>query len=127
MISTIAAVGLGGALGAILRHSVNVTALKIFGDGFPWGTLTVNVVGSFLMGALIVLFAHTWQPSPAIKMFFVTGLLGAFTTFSTFSLDFSALWERGAFGPAALYAAGSVVLSIGALFLAMALVRHVVS
>ncbi len=127
MLSTIVAIGLGGALGAILRYGVNHAAFKIFGDGFPWGTLAVNVLGSFLMGALIVLFAHIWQPAHAVKMFLVTGLLGAFTTFSTFSLDFSALWERGDVLPAAGYAIGSIVLSIGALFLAMALVRGLLS
>lgn len=123
MISTIAAVGLGGALGAISRHFVNVTAFKLFGDGFPWGTLTVNVLGSFLMGAFIILFAHIWQPSHFVKNMLITGFLGAFTTFSTFSLDFSTLWERGdtlnAFG----YILASVILSISALFIAMALVR----
>ena len=123
MISTIGAIALGGALGAVLRHSVNVAALKFFGDGFPWGTLSVNVLGSFIMGLLIAVFAHYWQPNPAVKMFLITGFLGAFTTFSAFSLDVSVLYERGALAPAAGYVIGSVVLSIGALFLALVLVR----
>lgn len=125
MISTIGAIALGGAFGAVLRHFVNVAAFKLFGDGFPWGTFTVNILGSFAMGLLIAIFAHYWQPSQTMKVFLVTGLLGAFTTFSTFSLDVSALWERGAMMPAFAYVAGSVILSIGALFLAMALVRSV--
>lgn len=127
MISTIAAIATGGALGAVLRYGVNVTALKLFGDGFPWGTLMVNVLGSFAMGILIAVFAHYWQPSHAVKVFLVTGLLGAFTTFSAFSLDVSVLWERGAVMPAAGYVMSSVVLSVGALFLALALMRSFVS
>ena len=127
MFSTIAAIAAGGAVGAVLRHGVNIAAFKLFGDGFPWGTLTVNILGSFIMGALIVLFAHIWQPSQTVKVFLITGLLGAFTTFSTFSLDVSTLWERGDMLATAGYVIGSVVLSVGALFLAMALVRNLVS
>ena len=127
MISTIGAIALGGALGAVFRHGVNVAAFKVFGDGFPWGTLSVNVLGSFAMGILIAVFAHYWQPSPHVKVFLVTGLLGAFTTFSTFSLDISVMWERGALMPAAAYVMASLVLSVGALFLALALIRSFVS
>lgn len=127
MIKTIAAIAVGGALGAVLRYGVNMGALKLLGPGFPWGTLVVNILGSFIMGALIALFAHVWQPSHAMKVFLLTGLLGAFTTFSTFSLDVSTLWERGALLPAAGYITGSVVLSIAALFAAMALVRNFVT
>lgn len=127
MISTIAAIGLGGAFGAIARHFVNITSFKFFGDGFPWGTLTVNVLGSFAMGALIMVFAHFWQPGPQVKSFLITGFLGAFTTFSTFSLDASTLWERGELTTTAFYVIGSVTLSIAALFLAMALIRNIIS
>lgn len=127
MISTIASIAAGGAIGAVMRHGVNVAAVKMFGHGFPWGTLGVNVLGSFIMGALVVVFAHIWQPSPAVKVFFITGLLGAFTTFSTFSLDISTLWERGDVMNAAFYVLGSLILSVGALFAAMAITRMVVS
>lgn len=127
MLSTIAAIGLGGAIGAIMRHGVNVASMKFFGDGFPWGTLSVNVLGSFVMGVLIAIFAHYWQPSPALRVFLVTGLLGAFTTFSTFSLDASVLYERGALAPAAFYVMGSVVLSIGALFMGLMIIRSFAS
>lgn len=127
MISTIASIAAGGALGAISRYGVTVATVKFFGDGFPqsqiFGTLIVNVLGSFLMGALIVLFAHLWHPSQNVKLFMLTGFLGAFTTFSAFSLDVSTLWERGATLPAFGYIAASVILSITALFLAMGLAR----
>lgn len=127
MISTIGAIALGGALGAVTRHGMNVAAFKMLGDGFPWATLGVNIIGSFLMGLFIAIFAHYWQPSAAIKMFLITGFLGAFTTFSTFSLDVSVLYERGAMMHAALYVMGSVILSVGALFGALALVRGIAS
>lgn len=127
MISTIGAVAAGGAIGAVLRHSVNILSFKLFGDGFPWGTLIVNVTGSFVMGLLIVWLAHVWQPSHEIRALLVTGLLGSFTTFSTFSLDAATLWERQALLPLAGYMTSSVALSIGALFLAMYLARGFVS
>ncbi len=127
MISTIAAVAGGGAIGAVLRYGVNVLSLKVLGDGFPWGTLIVNVLGSFVMGALIAWFAHVWQPSHEMRALLVTGVLGAFTTFSTFSLDVVTLWERHNLLPAAGYITSSVVLSIGALFVAMFIVRSLVS
>ena len=127
MINTIGAVAAGGAIGAVLRHSANVFALKLFGDGFPWGTLIVNVLGSFIMGALVAWFAHVWQPSHEVRALLITGVLGAFTTFSTFSLDVATLWERNALIPAAGYITSSVILSVGALFIAIFLVRNLVS
>ena len=127
MISTIVAIGTGGALGAIMRHGVNVGAAQIFGHGFPVGTLVVNVLGSFLMGVLIVLFAHSLQSSQEVKLFVTTGFLGAFTTFSTFSLDFVTLFERGDIALAGGYVAASVVLSILALFAGMLLIRSMVA
>jgi CrcB protein len=126
MFSTIGAIAAGGAIGAVLRHGANFLAVKMLGEGFPWGTLGVNVIGSFVMGFLIAFFAFVWQPPQELKFFLVTGLLGAFTTFSAFSLDVAMLWERGALLTAAAYIGASVVLSIGALFAAMAIVRGVV-
>lgn len=127
MISTIAAIAAGGAIGAVLRHSVNVFTFKAFGEGFPWGTLTVNIAGSFAMGILIAVFTHFWQPPQEMRAFLITGLLGAFTTFSAFSLDVATLWERNALLPMAGYITSSTALSIGALFFAMFLVRSFVS
>lgn len=123
MISTIVAVAIGGALGATARYGVGVGAVHVFGHGYPWGTLIVNIVGSFLMGALIAKFAQMDGTSTVIKTMLTTGFLGAFTTFSTFSLDFMTMWQRGEAIQAFIYMAASVVLSIAALGLAMYLMR----
>ena len=127
MINTIAAIAAGGAIGALLRHGVNITALKLLGHGFPYGTLTVNILGSFIMGALVVTFAHLWQPSEFLRIFLITGILGAFTTFSTFSLDFANLFERGEYLGSTIYLSASLILSIAALFGGMAMMRGIIS
>jgi len=123
MFTTLLSVALGGAIGASARYLVSVGTMRLMGPGFPWGTLAVNIVGSFLMGVLIVVLAH----KGGIRMapFLVTGVLGGFTTFSAFSLDAITLFERGATGQAAAYVAASVVLSLAAIMLAMALARGI--
>ncbi|NCT41689.1 MAG: fluoride efflux transporter CrcB [Alphaproteobacteria bacterium] len=127
MINTIAAIAAGGAIGALMRHGVNIAAVKIMGHGFPYGTLTVNILGSFLMGAIIIAFAQIFQPTETMRVFIITGLLGAFTTFSTFSLDVATLFERGEYLTTAAYLSASVVLSIAALFAGMAIVKGFIS
>ena len=113
----------GGGVGAALRHGFNLAFARLFGTAFPYATLFENVSGSVIMGALVALFAfrsgipHHWQ------LFLTTGILGGYTTFSTFSLDVAVLYERGEIGLAALYVLLSVVLSIGGLFGGLALVR----
>lgn len=114
---------LGGGIGAGLRHFVGLASLRLFGPGFPWGTVTVNVVGSFAMGLLIAWLARTSGSFQDLRLLLATGVLGGFTTFSAFSLDFAVLWERGALGPAAAYVIGSVVVSLAALFAGLWLVR----
>ena len=106
------AVGAGGAIGAMARHGASRLALKAFGPGFPWGTFAVNVVGSFLMGALIVWLATREPVSAQLRAFLSVGVLGAFTTFSTFSLDAVTLIREKAFVAAGLYITGSVALSV---------------
>ncbi|MBX2834238.1 MAG: fluoride efflux transporter CrcB [Micavibrio sp.] len=123
MIQTIAAIAAGGAIGAVLRYGAGLGAVKLLGHGFPYGTLFVNIVGSAIMGALIVIFAYTNNPPETLRVFMVTGLLGAFTTFSTFSLDFASLVQRADYLSAGLYLTASVVVSIAALFTAMAITR----
>lgn len=125
MIANLAAIAGGGAIGALMRYAVNGAAMRFWGAGFPYGTLMINVAGSFLMGVLVAVFAHIWQPPSALRMFLLTGFLGAFTTFSSFALDFSVLWERGETLAAALYVMASVVLAIAALFAGMMVVRGV--
>ena len=121
--SHILIVALGGAVGATLRHLVNLATLRMFGPGFPWGTLTVNIVGSFAMGLFIELLMRRLGGSQELRLLIATGVLGGFTTFSAFSLDFAVMWERGALLNASVYAVSSVVLSIAALFAGLAAVR----
>ncbi|MDJ0935815.1 MAG: fluoride efflux transporter CrcB [Kiloniellales bacterium] len=117
------AVAAGGAVGAVGRYLVVSAVGHIFGTGFPLGTIVVNVVGSFVLGALIEALALVWSPSPELRAMVVVGVLGAFTTFSTFSMDVVLLYERGALGQVALYIGASVILSIGAFFLGLSLLR----
>lgn len=125
--STIAAIAVGGALGAVSRHGVNSAALSLFGSDFPWGTMIVNFTGSFLVGLVVGVLGLIWQPSPEVKAFLLTGFLASFTTFSTFSLDMIYLWERGMALQSAGYIFGSVVLSLGGVLIALYLMRHIVS
>jgi CrcB protein len=114
---------LGAGIGGALRHGVNVVAARLFGYGFPYGTLVVNVVGSFLMGLLAGYFAFRPGIGQHFRLFLTTGVLGGFTTFSAFSLDTALLVERHAYGLAAGYAVGSVAASLGALFFGLAVFR----
>lgn len=114
---------LGGGVGAALRHGVNLTAARLLGTHFPYGTLTVNVVGSLVMGLMAAWFAFEGSPSQHWRLFLTTGMLGGFTTFSTFSLDTALLYERGELGLAALYVVASVTAGLVGLFGGLALVR----
>ena len=115
---------LGGGFGAAMRHGVNLTAARWLGTGFPYGTLTVNVVGSLVMGLMAAWFAFEGSPSQHWRLFLTTGMLGGFTTFSTFSLDTALLYERGELGLAAVYVLVSVAAGVIGLFAGLALVRH---
>ncbi len=121
MIQTLVSVALGGALGASARYLVNVSLARLLGHGFPYATMTVNVVGSLLMGVLVVVLAE--KSGNRFAPFLMTGVLGGFTTFSAFSLDALAIWERGQGALAAVYVLGSVVLSLAAIVAGMALAR----
>jgi len=115
---------IGGGVGSMLRHGVNVICGRLFGTAFPFGTFTVNVTGSIVMGLLAGYFAFKGEATQAWRLFFMTGILGGYTTFSAFSLDSVLLFERGQLGLAAFYIVASVVLSIGGLFAGLALVRY---
>ena len=114
---------IGAGIGGALRHGVNVGAARLFGYGFPFGTLIVNVVGSFLIGLLAGYFAFRPGVPQDARLFLTTGILGGFTTFSAFSLDGALLIERHAYALAAVYMVGSVVAGLMALFLGLALFR----
>jgi len=117
-------VALGGAIGASLRHLSGTFFLRTFGPGFPYGTLFVNVAGSLAMGLFIGwLVRRTGGSSQELRLFVATGLLGGFTTFSAFSLDFATLWEDGRLTIALGYAAASVALSLAAIFAGLWLAR----
>ena len=99
----------GAGIGGALRHGVNVWAARAFGYGFPFGTLIVNVFGSFVMGLFVGFFAFQAGLVPQhARLFLTTGVLGGFTTFSAFSLDAALLFERHSYSMAAAYMAGSV-------------------
>jgi CrcB protein len=110
---------LGGGLGAACRHFVNIGAARLLGMGFPYWTLIVNVVGSALMGVIVEGAALRWNLSQELRLFLTTGILGGFTTFSAFSLDAAVRWERGRHDLALRYVAGTLVLSLLAIALAM--------
>jgi fluoride exporter len=118
-----AIVFLGAGIGGALRHGFNLAAVRLFGFDFPYGTLIVNVLGSLLMGLLAGYFAFRTGIPQHMRLFLTTGVLGGFTTFSAFSLDAALLMERHAYWSAAAYMAGSVVLSLLALFAGLSLFR----
>ncbi|HET8534770.1 MAG TPA: fluoride efflux transporter CrcB [Sphingomicrobium sp.] len=114
---------LGAGIGGAIRHGVNVWSTRLFGYGFPLGTFFVNVTGSFAMGLLAGYFAYRTGVSQHMRLFLTTGVLGGFTTFSAFSLDSALLIERHAYAQAAAYVAGSVMVSLFAVFAGLALFR----
>ena len=113
----------GAGIGGALRHGVNLAAVRMFGFGFPYGTLMVNVIGSLAMGLLAGYFAFRMGIPQHVRLFLTTGVLGGFTTFSAFSLDAALLMERHAYWSAAAYVLGSVFLSLLALFVGLSLFR----
>jgi CrcB protein len=115
---------LGGGIGAALRHGINLAVARMLGTAFPYGTLMINITGSFIMGLVAAYFAFKGDASQHWRLFLTTGILGGYTTFSAFSLDVALLYERGDIGLAALYVIASVTISIAGLFAGLALVRN---
>ncbi len=113
-------VALGGAIGSAARHGVNMITANL-GSAFPLGTITVNVVGSFVMGLLAAFLTTKFAGDETFRLFWLTGLLGGFTTFSAFSLDAFNLFQNGQTAAAISYVALSVMLSIAALAVGFAL------
>ncbi|OCP01150.1 MULTISPECIES: fluoride efflux transporter CrcB [unclassified Ensifer] len=119
-------VGVGGAIGSILRYLVGLWTVHRFGAGFPWGTLGVNISGSFLIGVLAEVIMRKFGASPDLRVFLITGVLGGYTTFSAFSLDAITLLERGDVMLSAIYVVASVALSLLAVLSGLALMRAIV-
>ncbi|HVO02327.1 MAG TPA: fluoride efflux transporter CrcB [Candidatus Cybelea sp.] len=123
----------GAGIGGALRHGVNMLGLRLAGPDFPYATMAINISGSLLMGLIAGYFTYRGgtglfgQLGQHWRLFLTTGILGGFTTFSAFSLDFATLWERGALSPALLYLVVSVGGSIVAIFAALAIARAVFS
>ncbi|NTE86379.1 fluoride efflux transporter CrcB [Agrobacterium rubi] len=119
----IALVAIGGAIGSVARYLVGVWGTRLAGPNFPWGTITVNIVGAFLIGLMVEVVARRFDASAEMRVFIVTGVIGGFTTWSSFTLDAVVLFERGEMGLAALYLGGSLILSFAAIFAGLALGR----
>ncbi|NQV47968.1 MAG: fluoride efflux transporter CrcB [Rhodospirillaceae bacterium] len=120
-------VAMGGAFGAVGRYLMMSGIGHFLHAGFPYATLAVNVIGSFALGSLIEVMGLVWSPSQEMRSFIVIGVIGAFTTFSTFSLDVFYLIERGQMMSAGIYIVLSVALSIAGLFAGMMVFRQILA
>jgi fluoride exporter len=118
-------VALGGALGSVLRWWLSGAVQRITGSPFPWGTFTVNAVGSFAIGAIAALALERTLISPAMRVFLITGILGGFTTFSAFSYETFGLLRDAQWGAALGYAFGSVAVGVTCATLGFALAMRV--
>ena len=115
---------IGGGIGAAARHWVNRMAMALVGPNYPAGTLAVNIIGSVVMGMLVGWFEFRGESTTATqRLFLTTGILGGFTTFSTFALDAALMWERHDVMEALVYVAASVLVSIAGLFGGMYVMR----
>ena len=122
---TLLSVAAGGAIGCAARHGMNVAAARWIGTGFPWGTLAVNILGSFILGALVEWLALRADMSQHWRSFVGTGFCGGLTTFSAYCSEIVLLAERQQFALAAGYAVGSVVVGVGAFVAGIYLLRAV--
>ena len=124
MIGSLAWVALGGALGSVARYATVRAVATFLGELQPWGTLAVNVIGSFAMGFVAALIARKFTDADTVRVLLMPGFLGGFTTFSAFSLDVFNLMQRGENGTAVAYVLGSVLLSLAAVFAGYALMAR---
>ena len=121
------AVACGGAFGAVARYFMMIGVGHWFDYGSPVGTIAINILGSFVLGGFIEASTLAWSPSSEMRAFIVVGIIGSFTTFSTFSLDVYALWTRGDTFAAAGYVMGSVVFAVLAFFAGIVVFRALLS
>ena len=119
-------VAIGGALGSVSRYLIGLATLRWFGPNPPWGTLAVNIIGGLAIGVFAELIARRFDGSAELRLFIVTGILGGFTTFSAFSLEVTAMAERGDYLTALTYVLTSVIISVAAVFAGLALVRGLI-
>jgi fluoride exporter len=120
----LAAIFIGGGIGSVLRYAVTLGFTQRFGAGFPWGTFVINITGSLIIGAVFELSqTRTCGVTPLVRIFLMTGGLGGYTTFSTFSLDMVTLASERAASLAVLYGAGSAILGFIAAFAGIVAVR----
>lgn len=122
--SQVVAIALGGAAGSVLRYWMSSGVHALAGRGFPYGTLSVNVLGSLLMGFLFVLFLDRLGTDTVLRAGVLIGLLGGFTTFSAFSIETFNLIEQGAYARAAVNAGASVLLCVAATWIGVVLGRQ---
>jgi CrcB protein len=123
--AVIAAISVGGALGSVARYGLSV-AFPPDRTGFAWATFAVNTVGSLLIGVLMVLVIEVWQAHPLVRPFLGVGILGGFTTFSTYVVDIQRLVGAGAAGAALLYLAGTVAAALAAVYVGLTVTRTAV-
>lgn len=121
---TIFFISIGAALGAILRHFMIMAISRTWMHSFPLATLVINIVGSFILGVLVELFALKLSVSQDLKAMLTVGFLSSFTTLSTVALEFALLSSRGQLGIAFLYITLTMLLSVGAVFLGFYLIRN---
>ncbi len=121
-------VALGGAVGSVARYALGGQTLRWFGPGWPYGTFAANLIGGCLIGLLAGYLAHRGgADQERLRLLLQVGVLGGFTTFSAYSLETALMLERKAYGAAAGYAVGSVVLAVLAVFAGLILARRVFS
>ena len=118
-------VAVGGAIGSALRYEYGRFSVRLFGIGWPWGTLGVNIIGGLVMGLFAGWLAARAQGGESLRLFCAVGILGGFTTFSSFSLETMLMIERGEWLSASGYALASVLASVGALAIGLGIVRAV--
>lgn len=118
-------IAIGGALGSMARYAAVGYITPLFNYRFPAGTFLVNIVGSFLIGACYVLLVERALLSSEWRLFFITGILGGFTTFSAFSLEILQMWQEGHVVTSIFYAASSVVIGLLCAYLGMQLTQKV--
>lgn len=121
----ILAIAIGGALGSVLRYVLSTSVQNALGRDFPYGTLLVNLVGCLAMGVLFTVFLERAMHEGAWRAGLVIGVLGGFTTFSAYSMETVLLLEEGAYGRAAVYAAASVILCVGATVVGVRLAKFI--